>query len=219
MSRSSSSRYQQKDRFFHKAKQDQFVARSVYKLQELNRRYALIGKNQVVVDLGCAPGSWLQYIASEIGRKGLVVGYDLVPVEISAGSRARAFTCSVDTLTSERIREDLRQLQLELKPDREPSDPVIDALVSDMAPKLTGIRDADQAKSVELVLQALTLAQSLLRPHNGVFVAKFFQGRDSDELVASVKKVFAEVKLLKPEATREGSREVFVLGRRLRPIP
>lgn len=218
MSRSSS-KYNQKDRFFHRAKQDKFVARSVYKLDELNKRYQLLGKNNVVVDLGCAPGSWLQYLSEHVGRKGMVLGYDLVPIELSLGPRVHAHIASVTELTLEQVQSDLQALRNSAQPSNDPSapPPAVDALISDMAPKLTGIRDADQAKSVGLVEYALGLSQALLRPEKGVFVAKLFQGRDSDELVSKVKKAFYDVKLLKPEATREGSREVFVLGRRLRP--
>ncbi|MEO1230431.1 MAG: RlmE family RNA methyltransferase [Myxococcota bacterium] len=201
-----SGRYNRHDRFYEKAKADKYVARSVYKLDELDRRYGLIKKNQTIVDLGCAPGSWLQYLAEKVGRKGAVVGYDIVPVEMGFGPRVVAHVADVKTLTPTRILEDLAELTT--KP--------VDALISDMAPKLTGIRDADQAKSVEMVGYGLRLAQALLQPDRGVFVAKLFQGRDTDGLVEDVRKAFREVKLLKPEATRDGSREVFVLGRNLR---
>lgn len=210
----SSSRYQRQDRFFKKAKQDKFVARSVYKLDELDRRYGLLSKNQTVVDLGCAPGSWLQYLAEKVGKRGRVVGYDLVPVELGLPSRVAAHVADVTALTAPRVWADLRAL------GGDPADgppPRVDALISDMAPKLTGVRDADQARSVGLVRFAVTLARQLLGVDRGVFVAKLFQGRDTDELVAEVKSSFREVKLLKPEATRDGSREVFVLGRKLRP--
>lgn len=226
---SRASRYQRHDRFYQKAKRDEFAARSVYKLEELDQRYGLIQKGQVVVDLGCAPGSWLQYLGERVGRKGGVVGYDLVEVELVLGPRGVARVADVLKLTPEQILDDVAELMSE--PPRPPdaaatgSDsesrgpakrPRVDALVSDMAPKLTGIRDADQARSVHMVAHALELAVALLPKEKGVFVAKLFQGRDTDELVASVKRAFREVKLLKPNATREGSREVFVLGRILR---
>lgn len=216
-----SNRYQRQDRFFKKAKNDKFVARSVYKLDELDRRYSLIAKNLTVVDLGCAPGSWLQYLAERVGRKGLVLGYDIVPIEMGLGPRVRTFVQDVHQMTAWSVLEEVEAFRAHLAqetptPITAHQRPKVDALISDMAPKLTGIRDADQAKSVQLVGHALTLARGLLRPEKGVFVAKLFQGRDTDELVEEVKQGFRDVKLLKPEATREGSREVFVLGRTLR---
>ncbi|MBX2810522.1 MAG: RlmE family RNA methyltransferase [Myxococcales bacterium] len=191
----------------------------MFKLDELNQKFRLIGKNQIVVDLGCAPGSWLQYLAEHVGRKGLVLGYDVAPVELSLGPKVQTHIVDVTELSPERVREDLQSLRQQAAPHTPPNapPPPVDALLSDMAPKLSGIRDADQAKSVALVEFALQLSRTLIRPGQGVFVAKFFQGRDSDQLVAEVKRFYSDVKLLKPEATREGSREVFVLGRRLRP--
>lgn len=221
---SRSSRYRRQDRFFQRAKKDQFAARSIYKLDELDRRYGLFASKQTVVDLGSAPGSWLQYLGERVGKKGLVVGYDLVEVEVGLGPRVKALVADVTRLTPARIQADVAAFLAGLDGEPPPSSegaaatqPRVDALVSDMAPKLTGIRDADQARSVAMVGHALRLARALLPVDRGVFVAKLFQGRDTDALVAEVKRAFREVKLLKPEATREGSREVFVLGRTLRP--
>ena len=230
-----------------KAKQDKYAARSVYKLEELDRRYSLLKKGMRIVDLGCAPGSWMQYLDQTLGKKGASVGYDLMPVEVGSGPNVRTFVADVTELTADRVRGDLAELISAIKnktalptpprpvedededlaaqtPAPEPeSVPVsappnlrIDGLISDMAPKLTGIRDADQAKSVGLAAYALNLAGELVTP-GGFFVAKLFQGRDTDEFVADIKKVFKEVKLLKPEATRDGSREVFVVARQRRP--
>ena len=213
------SRYQRQDRFFKKAKQDNFVARSVYKLEELDRRFGLIGKSDLVVDLGCSPGSWLQYLHEKVGRKGYIVGYDIVPIEAALSPKVQTYVRSVYELTALDVVKDL--LELQGKSTDEDNLPRIlhgqaNAVISDMAPKLTGIRDADQAKSVELASEALRLASELLPIEKGTFAAKLFQGRDTDEFLAEVKKIFKEVKLLKPEATREGSREVFVVAKNIR---
>jgi 23S rRNA (uridine2552-2'-O)-methyltransferase len=152
-----------------------------------------------IVDLGCAPGSWLQFLAEAVGPSGVIAGYDLATVEVAAGSNVRIFAADVFDLEPDRIRSDI---------GRE----VIDALVSDMAPKLTGIRDADQARSIGLAEKALSLAEALVRP-DGAFVAKVFQGRDMEGFTKAVKASFSEVKILKPEATREGSREAFVIAK------
>ncbi len=213
-----SSRYQRQDRFFKKAKADKFVARSVYKLEELDQRYSLFKKNQYIVDLGCSPGSWLQYLNDAIGRKGALIGYDIVEPRIQPSPRTRCFVADVKTLTKEQVLGDLNDLLNELHPPKDDTQPVqqVSAVVSDMAPKLTGIRDADQAKSVDLVRHGLILAEAIVKP-NGFFLAKLFQGRDTDAFLVEVKEVFKDVKLLKPEATRDGSREVFVIARNRRP--
>jgi 23S rRNA (uridine2552-2'-O)-methyltransferase len=213
------SKYRPQDRFFQKAKKEQFVARSIYKLEEIDRRHRLLSKGDRVVDLGAAPGSWLQYVAEAIGKKGCVVGYDIEPVSVGAPN-AESFVADVAELDPERVRRDVAVLAARVKGKEPPEGPIppsflVDGVISDMAPKLTGIRDADQAKSVELARRALALAEAIVKPE-GYFVAKLFQGRDTDELVKDVKLTFKDVKLLKPEATREGSREVFLIARERR---
>lgn len=205
--------YERKDRFFKKAKQESFVARSVYKLEELDKKFHLFKKGDRVVDLGCAPGSWLQYLAKAVGPSGFILGYDLAPVTSAAGANVRHFELDVYELTAAAIRLELRQhLSKDAAPDADASRVRIDALVSDMAPKLSGIRDADQARSIGLAEHALSLALDLVRP-GGAYVAKLFQGRDTDAFIASLKQHFDEVKIQRPEATRDGSREMFVVAR------
>lgn len=218
----SQSRYQKKDRFHQRAKREAFAARSVYKLEELDRRFDLVRRGDRVVDLGAAPGSWMQYLARAVGKKGAVVGYDLVEPTVGGGPRARTFVADVRDLTVERVRRDLFDLVSDLEARPRSTDPVPPSFgphlfVSDMAPKLTGIRDADQARSVDLVRVALELARGLLPAGAGRFAAKLFQGRDTDDFLEDVKRVFGTTKLVKPEATREGSREVFVVAWDLRP--
>ncbi len=206
--------YNAKDRFYKQAKQDRYAARSVYKLEELDHRYGLFKRGQQIVDLGCAPGSWLQFLAEKVGKKGLVLGYDIAPAQVTPAPPATWKVADVYELTPTAVLTDLYTLRHgEPPPDPEAPPPMkVDAVVSDMAPKLTGIRDADQARSVELQSEALRLAEALVKP-GGFFVAKLFQGRDTDEFVKRVKDFYKEAKLLKPEATREGSREVFLLAR------
>ena len=213
------SKYRPQDRFFQKAKKEQFAARSVYKLEEIDRRHRLFSKGDRVVDLGAAPGSWLQYVADAVGKKGCVVGYDIEPASVGAPN-AESFVADATALDPDRVRRDVAILIARIKDKDPPEGPLppsflVDGVISDMAPKLTGIRDADQAKSVELARSALALAEKIVKPE-GYFVAKLFQGHDTDDLVKDVKAVFKEVKLLKPEATREGSREVFLIARERR---
>lgn len=215
------SRYNRRDPFYQRAKTERFAARSVYKLDELNRRFQVVEKNQRVVDFGCAPGSWLQYLATAVGRRGVVVGYDLEPVTVALAPQVRFRTADVHALTPDAIRWDLAQLwsQVRGKPMPEPIPTSFGphVVLSDMAPKLTGVRDADQARSVALAGQALALAECLLPPEGASrFVAKIFQGRDTDDFVERLKLSFSKVRVIKPEATREGSREAFVVAEGLR---
>lgn len=212
------SRYTKKDHFHQRAKDDRFAARSVYKLEELDRRFRVVHRNDRIVDFGCAPGSWLQYLGQAVGRRGVVLGYDLEPVEVHLPDHVWHQTESVHDLTPERIRQDLATLwgRVRSKPMELPIPPSFGphAVLSDMAPKLTGVRDADQARSVELATRALELAEALMPSPDpkARFVAKLFQGRDTDDFVLRIKQGFKKVRLIKPEATRTGSREVFVVA-------
>lgn len=200
--------YKPQDRFFKKAKKDNFVARSAYKLEEIDRRHQIIHHGARIVDLGAAPGSWMQYLAKTVGQNGAVVGYDIEPVRVAAGDRAKTFVADVFELTPDAVRREIAGITGE-----DPDGPIrVDAVLSDMAPKLSGIRDTDQARSIALVEKALELAVALLGD-DGVFVAKFFQGRDADALQKRVRELFTEVKMLRPEATREGSREAFIVAK------
>ncbi|MBI4822120.1 MAG: RlmE family RNA methyltransferase [Deltaproteobacteria bacterium] len=209
-------RYVKKDAFHQKAKRESFAARSVYKLDEIDARFKIIRKNDRVVDLGAAPGSWLQYLARAVGPGGLVLGYDLVPISVDPGPSVRARAVDVLSLTAREIRVDA---WIAMHPGAPAPDELslrFDVLLSDLAPKTTGIRDADQARSGALVEAALALAIELL-DDDGVFVAKVFQGRGFDELLVATKRAFKETRVLKPEATRDGSRESFFIARGRRP--
>ena len=192
--------YQQRDKYYKKAKKDGFVARSVYKLEEIDARHQLLKSGDRVVDFGCSPGSWLQYIGKVIGDKGFVLGYDLVPPRVSAAN-AKTVVADIHELTPEQVKLDA-------------GDPEFTATVvlSDMAPKTTGIRDADQARSIALVEHALYLCEDIL-VGEAIFAAKVFQGRGFDELVQDMRKRFKKVKTLRPKATRHGSREAFIIAR------
>lgn len=183
---------------------------------------SLIDKGARIVDLGASPGSWMQYISRAIGKKGVVAGYDIEPPDVVPGANASHEIASVDDLTPARVRLQIATLVAKKKGLEEVVEPPpefrIDGLVSDMAPKLTGIRDADQAKSVDLARQALLLSDAVVKV-GGFFVAKMFQGRDADGLIDEAKQIYKDVKLLKPEATREGSREVFLIGRHKKTPP
>lgn len=190
--------YKAKDHFFEKAHQQGLRARSAFKIDEIARRFSLFRKGHAVLDLGAAPGGFLQIIADEVGSGGMVIGVDLVPIR-SLG-RANVKTAVLDVLAED---FDARLLALHAG--------VFDAVVSDLAPKTSGIRTTDEARSIRLAGKALELARTRGRP-GGSFVAKLFMGGDFEVFRSDVRAVFDEVKVVRPEATRGSSVEVYLVG-------
>ena len=188
--------YQPKDHYFNKAKQENYPARSVYKLEEIDRRYKLLAAGDRVLDLGCAPGSWLKYAAQRVGEKGLAVGIDLKPLNIALPPQAHFLQMDIFSVKPGDLNQYAQKFEV---------------VLSDMAPATTGVRLADEQKSLDLARRALELAQEFLVP-GGKFVAKLFEGEDFSGLVNEIKPQFKKVQLIRPQATRKGSREIFVLG-------
>jgi 23S rRNA (uridine2552-2'-O)-methyltransferase len=183
------------DHLAKKAHAQGFPARSVFKLEEIDRRTRLLCPGQRVLDLGCAPGSWVLYIASKIGPQGLVLGFDLTPVTIALPPRAR---CEVLDLVAH-------------DPPLTVDGHAFDVVVSDMAPSTEGVRFADQYRSYELYRRALDIATRALVP-GGSFVGKIFQGAELDEARKATAAVFAKVRIVRPEGTRSESYELFLIG-------
>lgn len=194
--------YNPRDRYFHKAKQEGYRSRAAYKLIELQERYRLLRPGDRVVDLGAAPGGWLQVAARLVGAKGRVIGVDLQQIEPLR--EANVWTICGDA-SGAAVQEAIRQSL----------DGPADALLSDMAPKLSGIRETDVARARELQNLALRVAAALLRP-GGLLVMKGFMSNEIGEMTAAVKNLFGEVQRTKPEATRQGSSEFFFIARRFR---
>jgi len=198
------------DAYFHQAKREGFAARSVYKLEEIDRKQKLLRSGQRVLDLGCAPGSWLQYAAQRVGPKGRVVGMDLQPVQVALPEHAVALQGDVFSMDAAVLSE---AAGLGATHSGAPG---FDLVLSDMAPKTTGIPSADAARSADLSLQSLSLAQRLLKPGGDVLV-KVFQGARLTEVRKAFAAVFDRVSLEKPAASRSESVEIFLLGRGRRP--
>ena len=180
-----------------------YAARSVFKLEELDRRFRLIRKGARVLDLGAAPGSWSQYVYKRVGPSGLLVAVDLQPVGVT-------FAGAVI------LQEDAFELSREtLQHSTEGRAPPFDVVVSDMAPATTGVALADHVASVELCERALGLAEEWLVP-NGNFVCKVFQGEDEQQLRTKIQKAFMKLKGVRPKGTRAQSKEIFLVaqGRR-----
>jgi 23S rRNA (uridine2552-2'-O)-methyltransferase len=190
--------YNPKDRFFKKAKEEGYAARSVYKLQELDQKFKLLRPEQTILDLGAAPGSWSQYASQKIGDKGRILGVDLTEVKVSLGNAVF-------------IQADLRDLKLDEVFAEHGFQSQFDVVMSDMAPNTTGIKSVDQDRSFALCELALDCARRYLKPQ-GSFVCKFFHSGDFGQLRAQIKKEFTRVDALKPESTRSISKEIFLVG-------
>ena len=186
-----------KDHYFHKAKKDGYAARSAYKIEEIDKKYRIIRTGNKVLDLGCSPGSWLQYASIKVGNSGHVLGVDLQPVKISLPSHVKVIQADIFEVTDE---------DLKIKGGK------ADVILSDMAPKTSGIRTTDVQRSFELNKKALYLANDILCPEGSLLV-KAFQGKLLDELCYEFKNMFTDVKLCKPKSSRSESVEIFILGR------
>ena len=194
-----------KDYYYELAKKEKYPARSVYKLEEVQKKYKILKKGQRVLDLGCHPGSWSVYTAQVIGAKGVVVGVDLQPTDLpSQKGHAEIHWLCYDVYAGDLIK---------ILRGRWPGFHVV---ISDMAPRTTGSPYADHQQSLRLVRRALDIACDLLH-ENGSFYCKAFQGEDFPEVVQECKPLFQTVKVVKPESSRKESRDVFILGRGFNP--
>jgi 23S rRNA (uridine2552-2'-O)-methyltransferase len=186
------------DRFHAKAKKHGFLARAVWKLGELDDKFKLFHPGQRVLDLGCAPGSWLQYARGKVGDRGVLVGLDRAPLDAGAVAGARVEVGDVLTIDPAVLLGDTHGGKF-------------DVVMSDMAPDTSGIRSMDQARSEALFERALELATLMLAP-GGNFVGKIFQGPDFKRLIEEVRKKFTVAKSAKPESSRQISIEQYIVG-------
>lgn len=188
-----------KDHYFKKAKKENFYARSVYKLEEVDQKFKVLNKNDQVLDLGYHPGSWVQYTAKKVGPQGNVYGIDIKPVneKLEISQNVHLWEKDVFSLNSY---EDLGCS----KP--------FDVVLSDMAPNTTGIRDVDQIRSLELVEKIIRILPIILKP-GGHTVIKIFDSHDAQEFLKTIKGQFSEFKKLKPKSTRSVSKEFFMIGK------
>ncbi|HMC93421.1 MAG TPA: RlmE family RNA methyltransferase [Polyangia bacterium] len=184
------------DAFFRKARGAGFAARAVYKLEEIDKRLRLLRAGDRVLDLGCRPGSWLQYALKVVGPHGAVVGIDRdplpQPIPGARVLRGDAFTTSDGELLGKLA--------------------AFDVVLSDMAPNTTGIRATDQARSAALFGEALARAERLLAP-GGAFVGKIFQGPDLESIRRRLADRFSDVRTIKPDSSRSESVEIFLCGK------
>ncbi|MEZ0329737.1 MAG: RlmE family RNA methyltransferase [Dissulfuribacterales bacterium] len=181
------------DFYFLKAKKEGFLARSVYKLQEVQEKYHIMKSGDLVLDLGAAPGSWTQYAAKIVEATGRVIAIDLQPIK-----------CSGENIVT------LQQDAFEALPEGMAPSKGFQVVLSDMAPRTSGHKELDHLRSMSLVEQALKTAIQLMAS-NGAFFCKLFQGKEVPDFVERCKKLFHVVKLIKPKGSRSESVEIFVL--------
>lgn len=179
------------DHFGRRAKKEGRPARSVYKLEEIDERWKLLKSGMRVLDLGCAPGSWLQYAADKVGNHGYVLGFDLKPVEISLAPQ-------VDARVGDAFNTDL-------------GDATFDVVLSDMAPATMGHHQTDATRSAGLAERALDMADKYLKT-GGAVVVKVLEGGEVVDIVKRMRGAYTKVERLRPLATRKESTEIFLIG-------
>lgn len=189
------------DEYVKRAQQMGLRSRAVFKLEEIDKKDRLLKPNQIVVDLGAAPGGWSDYAAKKVTGKGRVIALDLLDIEAIEG---------VDFIkgdfSDDEVYEQLQQLI-----DNQP----IDVVMSDIAPNMSGSKAIDQPKSMYLAELALDFAKNSLA-RKGAFLIKLFQGEGFDQYVMEAKKAFVHVAIRKPKASRPRSREVYLLAKDLK---
>ena len=186
------------DHYFHKAKQEHYPARSVYKLKEMDAKYKLFKPGMTVLDLGASPGSWSLGAAEKVGPKGRVLGADILPVRV-------AFPPQVTFM-----QEDVFNRSAAFEAALAEFAP-FDLVISDMAPNTTGIKFTDQCRSLELCEEALAVAELYLRP-GGAFIVKIFMGPDAQDFQLHLRTRFAKVHVFKPKSSRSESKEIFYVA-------
>ncbi len=191
--------YQPQDKFFKKAKEQGYRARSAFKLEAIQDKFHLIKSGNKVLDLGAAPGSFMQYIQKIVGDKGLIVGIDLKEIKPFKKPNAKSYVGDI-------FDEPVYQII-----EKETGVSQFDVITSDLAPATTGIKSVDAGRSFQLNEQVLKISETHLKT-GGHTVMKAFPGVDHGQLIALAKKQFKEVKLFKPEAVRKSSKEVYVVG-------
>ncbi len=185
------------DFYVKQAKKDGYRSRAAYKLLEIAERNQLLKPGMAVVDLGAAPGSWSQVVMQKIGRKGKVIALDLLEMAPLQG---------VDF-----IQGDFRDTYILNVLEEKLANRLLDLVISDMSPNVSGIGVSDQARSIHLAELALVFSVERLNP-GGNFLVKVFQGRDFDQLVCSMRTGFQQVIIRKPKASRDRSKELYLLG-------
>jgi len=191
-----------RDYYYQKAKAENYRSRATYKLSQTATKYQFIQRGDVVVDLGAAPGGWIQAARKIVGNRGFVLGVDLKPIAPFPQEYVR-------TIVGDMTEPETLQQILGFLPRK------ADVVISDASPNISGIWEVDHARQIDLANQALQLALNILRP-SGNFFVKVFEGNMLRSFIKTVEKHFEIVKLIKPKASRAKSSEMFLLAMKLK---
>ena len=189
---------QERDPFVQRARREGWRSRAVFKLEQIVTKERLLRPGMVVVDLGSAPGGWSQYVTQKLDGKARIVAVDILPMDSLP---------DVEFIQGDFREDDVYEQLLERV-----GEAGADLVMSDMAPNITGTKAVDQPRSMYLVELALDMARRVLKP-GGSFICKVFQGEGFDEFVKDARNSFERVRVFKPEASRSGSREVYLVAR------
>jgi 23S rRNA (uridine2552-2'-O)-methyltransferase len=184
--------------YYKKAKEENYRSRATYKLVQSNEKYGFIRRDDVVVDLGAAPGGWIQAARKMTGKNGFILGVDLKPIDPFTQTYVR-------TIIADFTEADIVEQICSFLPRK------ADVVISDAAPNITGVWEVDQAQQIDLASRALEIAQCVLKP-NGNFFVKLFEGEMFNEFVLKAKNLFDSVKIVKPQASRQKSSEMYLLA-------
>ena len=185
-----------KDFFYKQAKEVGAVARSFFKIEDLDNKYRLVKPKMRIMDVGAAPGSWIQYLLNKTGEEGFIYAIDLNPLNISIPDNVVFDQKNLFDIPPEEIKD---------------THGMFDLIISDVAPRTTGSDFVDQTKSYNLVEHVRQIAILVLKK-NCNMICKMYQSGDTKVFVEDMKKVFTDVKIQKPESSRKQSREIFIVG-------
>lgn len=186
------------DKYTKRAKKEGYRARSVFKLIQIDKKFKLLKPGDTVLDLGAAPGSWLQYIRRRVGRHGLVIGIDQEPITPLPFKNVKIFLNDISAIN---------------KLNNLPSN--FDLVLSDLAPATSGTKFADSAKSLELLIQAFYIAKKFLK-NGGHFVGKVFVSEELNQFFDKFSKSFTIAKRYKPHTCRDSSKELYFIGKKFK---
>jgi 23S rRNA (uridine2552-2'-O)-methyltransferase len=192
------------DYYYKKAKKENYRSRAAFKLLEVIEKYHFVKQGDFVVDLGAAPGGWMQVIRQVVGEKGFVLGVDINEIEAFEYSNVNSLKGDIKILEiSKKIKESLGRRA--------------NVVVADVSPQVSGIWEVDHARQIDLAECSLILAKSILYVRGNFFV-KTFQGDMFNQFVKKIEYSFSKIKIIKPKASRKKSSEIYILGLNLKDI-
>lgn len=192
--------YNRKDHYYNRAKKEGKASRASFKLEQIQKKYKIINRGETVLDLGAAPGGWMQELGKMVGKRGFVLGVDRLPIHIHPKENMLFYLGDIHS------EDAVDQLKFRLLSE------TVDTIVSDMAPNISGVAFSDSYKSYELAMRALELCGELLR-EDGNFVVKIFPGQELDEFKKVLSESFRKVSSIIPPATRKTSKEMYIVAR------